>query len=186
MTIKWLPFNLVNVIGAPVSILAPSAVTQNSSGAGAMDVFRVHRRHVVRFALVGAFCFGMQYAVMTVLARIGVDLSLSNAAGFFLSAQVNFVLSSVFTWGGGEGPGSGLSWGGLSWLRWASYNSTALLGLAVNTVVFSAVHRPLGVPLGTLAGGGASAVFTYLVCNFLVFRQRRAPLASTVEAEVAA
>ncbi|GAA2613927.1 GtrA family protein [Paractinoplanes durhamensis] len=127
---------------------------------------------------MGGFCFGVQYAVMMALAGAGVDLSLANAAGFALSAQVNFLLSAVFTWGGAVG---------LSWLRWASYNSTALLGLAMNTAVFSVVHRTFGSFLGTLAGVGAGAVFTYLVGNFLIFRQaRRAPIASTAEAEIAA
>jgi len=141
---------------------------------GLVDVIREHRLRIFRFVLVGVFCFAVQYAIMMALAQLGVDLSLANAAGFVLSAQVNFALSTAFTWGGS----------GLSWLRWASYNSTALLGLAVNTAVFSLVHPVLGVPLGTAAGTGAGAVFTYLVCNFLIFRQARR--VSTVEVEISA
>jgi putative flippase GtrA len=140
-------------------------------------LFRQHRRRAFRFALVGGFCFGVQYAIMMALAQVGIDLSLGNAIGFVVSAQLNYGLSAVFTWGDGAG---------LSWLRWASYNSTALLGLAVNTAVFTVVHQSFGSFLGTAAGVGAGAVFTYLVCNFLIFRQRRTPLASTVEAEISA
>ncbi|WP_344222982.1 GtrA family protein [Paractinoplanes ferrugineus] len=141
---------------------------------GNVDLFRVHRGRILRFALVGGFCFVVQYAVMIGLRRIGIDLSVANAVGFAVSAQLNFVLSSVFTWGGGAR---------LSWLRWASYNSTALLGLAVNTVVFSTVHSAVGVPLAAVLGVGSGAVFTYLVCNFLIFKVRRVPVA---EAEIPA
>jgi putative flippase GtrA len=139
-----------------------------------MDAFRVHRWRLIRFVLVGGFCFGVQYAIMTVLGRAGVDLSLANAVGFVVSAQVNFGLSALFTWRGAAG---------VSWLGWASYNSTAVLGLAMNVAVFGVVHRTFGAFLGAAAGVGAGAVFTYVVCNFLIFRSRRAPVA---EAEIAA
>lgn len=143
-----------------------------------MAAVRLHRRRVFRFALVGGFCFGVQYAVMRVLAAAGFDLALANAAGFALSAQLNFLLSAVFTWGGAAR---------ISWLRWASYNSTALLGLAMNTAVFGVVHRTFGSFFGTLAGVGAGAVFTYLVGNFLIFRQgRRTPEAELAKVEIAA
>jgi putative flippase GtrA len=136
---------------------------------------RLHVWRVFRFALVGAFCFAVQYSIMILLAGFGVDLSLGNAVGFVVSAQVNFLLSAVFTWGGAVR---------VSWLRWASYNSTALLGLAVNTTVFGVAHGVLGPLLGAAVGVGAGAAFTYLVCNFLIFRQGRQ--ASAVEVEIPA
>ena len=52
----------------------------------------------VRFAMVGAACFGFQYVLLRSLTAVGVPRPVGNGLGFALSAQVNFVLSSVFTW----------------------------------------------------------------------------------------
>ncbi|GIF24621.1 hypothetical protein Ate02nite_73510 [Paractinoplanes tereljensis] len=139
---------------------------------GTVGVIRLHGWRVFRFALVGTFCFAVQYSIMVSLAAGGVDLSVGNAVGFVVSAQVNFLLSSAFTWGGAVR---------VSWVRWASYNSTALVGLAVNTTVFGLVHGAVGSLVGTAAGVGAGAVFTYLVCHLLIFRQGRRIAAAEVE-----
>jgi len=56
-----------------------------------------HRRKL-RFLLVGALCFTFQYAVLRALSGAGMARPAANGVGFVISAQANFLLSSVFTW----------------------------------------------------------------------------------------
>ncbi len=118
----------------------------------------------LRFVLVGGLCFGVQYAIMVALASLGVPWPVANAVGFGLSAQLNFVLSSMFTWGDRvqSRPGP----------RWLSFNASVALGLTINTVVFSVLFSHVGHLLAMAAGVGSSMVVTFLVGNYVVFRRR--------------
>ena len=52
----------------------------------------------LRFALIGSFCFGVQYGTACLLVHAGAPWPAGNATAFFLSAQLNFLLSAAFTW----------------------------------------------------------------------------------------
>lgn len=124
-----------------------------------------YRLRILRFGLVGASCFALQYAIMSLLARIGVTWSAANAAGFVASAQLNFLLSAAFTWGDRKILSSRRIWP-----RWLSYNGTALIALAANTVVFSTALQLISPLPAAFLGVIAGTVVTYLICNFLIFR----------------
>ena len=137
------------------------------------------RTRALKFALVGALCFAVQYLALLLLARTGLVRPLADGAGFLLSAQLNFALSTAFTWRDRRGARArGLV------ARWASFNLTALLGLAINTGVFSLLYPSLGnlaaSALGVLAGAGCN----YLVLDLLVFRRRPAAPAPAPHAAV--
>jgi putative flippase GtrA len=123
---------------------------------------------MLRFALVGVACFGAQYFAAVELVRLGTIWPIANAIAFALSAQLNFGLSSVFTWGDRRTSG-----GKAMWIRWISYNGTVLLSLALNSATFTVSYRVVGTlpaaATGVLVGSGA----TFLICNFVVFRPRR-------------
>lgn len=125
-------------------------------------------QRVLTFSLVGLVCFAAQYSVAWSMARAGVSWPIGNALAFFLSAQLNFVLSSVFTW-----PDRGAR----RWTvrRWVSYNGTVLVALAVNTAVFTAIYPLAGSLAASAAGVVAGAGANFLICNYLVFRARIAP-----------
>jgi putative flippase GtrA len=123
---------------------------------------------ILRFVTVGSFCFSFQYACAVVLARLGAPWPIANAAGFLLSAQLNFLLSSGWTWRD-RPPG----WDRAApWRRWTSYNVTAVLALGINTAVFTASYQAIdslpAAALGVLAG----TVANYLICDRAVFRLR--------------
>ena len=119
------------------------------------------------FVCVGAACFLTQYAALTGLAAAGTYRPVANALGFVISAQLNFALSSRLTWR--DRPAAAVR---ARWARWASYNGTALISLAVNTAVFTIAYHRLGnlpaAALGVLTG----MCVTYLVCDLLIFRDR--------------
>jgi putative flippase GtrA len=122
------------------------------------------------FLCVGVTCFLTQYAALTAMAAAGTYRPLANALGFAISAQLNFVLSVRLTWR--DRPTAAAR---TLWARWASYNGTALISLAVNTVVFTAAYHRIGnlsaAALGVLCG----MCVTYLVCDLLIFRERGRP-----------
>ncbi len=122
------------------------------------------------FLCVGATCFLTQYAALTAMAAAGTYRPLANALGFAISAQLNFALSARLTWR--DRPTAAAR---TLWARWASYNGTALISLAVNTAVFTAAYHRIGnlpaAALGVLCG----MCVTYLVCDMLIFRDRSTP-----------
>ena len=128
------------------------------------------RRRQLLFLCVGVTCFLTQYAALTALTAAGTYRPLANALGFVISAQLNFVLSARLTWR--DRPTAAAR---TLWARWASYNGTALISLAVNTAVFTAAYHRIGnlpaAALGVLCG----MCVTYLVCDLLIFRDRSRP-----------
>lgn len=124
-------------------------------------------KRALTFGLVGLVCFAAQYGVAWSIVRIGVSWPIGNAFAFFLSAQLNFVLSSLFTW---------RDRGARRWTvrRWISYNGTVLVALAVNSAVFTAIYPLAGSLPASAVGVLAGAAANYLICNYLVFRARPA------------
>jgi putative flippase GtrA len=133
------------------------------------NLLRPGKRQLL-FLCVGATCFLTQYAALTAMAAAGTYRPLANALGFAISAQLNFALSARLTWR--DRPTAAAR---TLWARWASYNGTALISLAVNTAVFSAAYHRIGdlpaAALGVLCG----MCVTYLVCDMVIFRDRSTP-----------
>jgi putative flippase GtrA len=127
--------------------------------------------------LVGATCFVLQYAVLRALSGAGLARPVANGIGFVLSAQANFLLSSVFTWAD-RVPSDALEKGisrrplNTNCRRWVSYNGTVAVALAVNTVAFAVADRMVGALAAALAGVAAGTVVTYLICDRLIFATR--------------
>lgn len=124
------------------------------------------RRQLV-FVAVGGTCFLTQYGALTAMAAAGLYRPAANALGFVLSAQLNFLLSSRFTWRDRRA-GSAKTF----WARLVGYNGTALISLAVNTAVFTLVYRQIGNLAGAAVGVICGMCVTYLVCDLLIFRER--------------
>ena len=133
------------------------------------------RRHLllllrlVRFTLVGACCFAVQAGILLALRETGVPLTLANAVGFALSAQLNFVLSTYFTWGDRRIPITGAR---TTAARWASFQATAGIALACNTGVFALAVRLVDPVAASAVGVVSGALLTFLVNHHLIFRKR--------------
>ncbi|WP_196279386.1 GtrA family protein [Catellatospora vulcania] len=127
------------------------------------------RWHWWRFAAVGVVCFGAQTAVLVPLERAGMAAAFANATGFWLSAQLNFVLSSLFTWR--DRPARGTR---AVLARWWQYQGMAYLSLAMNSLVFVAAEPVTGQLSASAIGVLIGACFSYAVSKFLIFRPARA------------
>jgi len=123
------------------------------------------QKRIAIFAAVGAACFAIQLAVLTSLVHIGAYRPVANAAGFAVSAQFNFLLSSRITWRDRLVSG----WRGLG-ARWLAYNGTALVSLGCNTAAFTLAYRTTGTTVAAVIGVLVSTCVVYLTCNLLVFR----------------
>ncbi len=121
-------------------------------------------RRPVTFAIVGLVCFAVQYGLLSLAAAAGVAPTLANAAGFFASAQLNFLLSARLTWADRSGS---------SGRQWLSYQGTALLALVVNTVVFACALPWVGALVAAAFGVVVGAGVTFLVAHHVVFRPVR-------------
>jgi putative flippase GtrA len=126
------------------------------------------RRRQLLFVAVGTTCFLAQYSVLSVLALAGVSRPLADALGFIISAQLNFALSARFTWRDRPAGSARTRWGQL-----LSYNATALVSLAVNIAVFTLTYRRVGNLAAAALGVLCGMLVTYLVCDLLIFRDRR-------------
>ena len=126
---------------------------------------KYHR--ALRFAAVGIVCFSVQFLVLKLLIAAGTPAAAADAVGFALSAQLNFTLSTFFTWGDRQGTLT-RSLGAL----WLSFNASILLTLAINTGVFQ-LCRPLGDLPASALGVLVGSVGNYALCDILVFRGRR-------------
>jgi putative flippase GtrA len=139
------------------------------------------RVRIAVFAAVGALCFAVQLALLTLIVHVGVDRPIADAIGFALSAQLNFLLSTRFTWQDRKVAGRrdiGV--------RWLAYNATALLSLAFNTAVFTVAYQAVGTTAAALLGVLAGTAVVYLTCNYIVFRVRRSAVRATVASQAMA
>jgi putative flippase GtrA len=108
---------------------------------------------------------------------LGLGNTVANGLGFGISAQVNFALSALFTWG--DRP---IGWSRhaqsrrrakvYAWsLRWTQFNIVAVGALFINEMVFVIVlHEGVPLLLASSAGIVVGAIFNFTVNHHLTFR----------------
>ncbi len=129
----------------------------------------------LRFALTGGIAAVTQLALLALLTRHGWPTLLANAVAFLLAAQVNFALSSTFTWRDRR-TGRGLR------RRWLAFHGSIASMAVVNMLVFLAVRTALPTLAASALGIGAAAIGNFIIGDRLVFRQQ-APAARTADDE---
>jgi cellulose synthase/poly-beta-1,6-N-acetylglucosamine synthase-like glycosyltransferase/putative flippase GtrA len=149
------------------------------SAPGLIRRLNSQRARIARFAMVGAFCFGVQSLLLEGLSRAGTNATLADAIGFFVSAQLNFVLSSVFTWRDRRATGARALW-----YRLSAYNATAAVSLGLNTLAFSVLRPRFGNIEAALGGVITGMAFTYTLCQLAIFRTARAQTESETESVI--
>lgn len=125
----------------------------------------IHR--LIRFALVGVTCFLVQLGLLYLLESV-LHLFIADALAFLMSAQLNFVLSQVFTWRDRRNTERLL-------MRWVKFNASALLSVtAVNVTVFWLLVEA-GMPIwaAMFVANVASTVWTFLMNHFVVFKEEQ-------------
>src|SRR5260370_38939027 len=94
------------------------------------------RKRILTFATIGGTCFLVQFALLSVMVRLGMYRPLANAVSFAISAQLNFLLSTRITWR--DRPSAG---GRRTGARWLPYNGTAPWVVGCNTPVFGLTYH---------------------------------------------
>ncbi len=128
---------------------------------------------LLRFACVGGTAALLQLAMLHILTANEWNPILADGIAFLLAAQVNFLLSSTFTWGDRTAPhGTDAS----VLRRWITFHgsitSTALLNLAV----FTLAHPYMPTLLASACGIAAAACVNYITFDRVVFRTRPVPV----------
>ncbi len=132
--------------------------------------------HVARFAITGIACAALQIALVAALDAAGSGGFAANAVAFALAAQLNFVLSSRFTWGDRR-PGGSMSW------RWLVFLGAISGTAALNLGVFALAQPLLGDVRAAALGIAAAAIVNFLVGDRAIFRPASIERAPRVDTE---
>ena len=133
---------------------------------------RIHIR-LLRFICVGLLCLGVQYAVVDLL-RSHADMRAfyTDVVAFLISAQLNFVLSSQFSWRDAQRVhGSALVH------RWTKFLSAVILAALVNAGVYATVLPMVNkwktdTIIALVCAGMVSMCITFMLNHYYVFRVR--------------
>src|SRR2546423_15698806 len=127
---------------------APSAPPGGMHPLRAALLSRVARP--LRFALTGGLAGLLQLGLLALLTGRGWPTAPANALAFLLAAQVNFALSSLFTWRDRRKTAP-------LWRRWLAFHG-AIAGMAlVNQSVFLAAWTALPALVASAAGIAGAA-----------------------------
>ncbi|HEX3723655.1 MAG TPA: GtrA family protein [Nitrolancea sp.] len=119
-----------------------------------------------RFAVTGAIAAGVQLGVLHVLTADHWNALLANGIGMAAAAQVNFTLSSIFTWRD-RWEREGLI------KRWSMYQLTILISAIVNMLVFIVARLVVEQTLAAVIGILAAATLNFAAGDRLIFRLKR-------------
>jgi len=124
-----------------------------------------------RFALTGGVAGLSQLALLALFTGRGWAPGRANVVAFLLAAQLNFLLSSTFTW---RDRASGAARGRDHWRRWLAYHGAIGGMAALNMLVYSMARHVAPVLAASALGIVAAAVGNFVVGDRLVFRARGA------------
>jgi putative flippase GtrA len=120
----------------------------------------------LRFAATGLTAGLVQLGLLAVLTGLGWPDLVANLVAFALAAQVNFALSTRFTWRD-RLDGRSL------WGRWLAFHG-AIVGMAlVNLAVFALARTALPAVAASAAGIAAAAIGNFVLGDRIVFRAQR-------------
>ncbi len=120
----------------------------------------------LRFALTGGLAGLLQLVLLAFLTRRGWPALPSNVIAFLLAAQVNFALSSLFTWRDRRTAAP-------VWRRWLVFHASIAAMAVVNQLVFVVARALLPTLMAAAAGIAVAAVGNFLLGDRLVFRPGR-------------
>lgn len=123
-----------------------------------------------RFVITGGLAGLTQLVLLKILMDHGWNGLIANAVAFLLAAQLNFVLSSLFTWRDrfqGQAVGR----------RWLIFHASIATMAVVNMAVFAAARLVLPDLMASAVGICAAAAGNFLIGDRLIFRRRTAMIA---------
>jgi putative flippase GtrA len=143
-------------------IAKPISIT-TTPGAQLRAVFFSPNARIARFALTGGLAAIAQLVLLTIFTDYGWHAIGANAVAFLLAAQLNFVLSTFFTWPDRQGTLSIKR-------RWLLFHGSIAAMAVLNMAVFAAMRLLMPDLAASAAGIGAAAIGNFLIGDRLVFR----------------
>lgn len=125
------------------------------------------RARPLRFLLVGGVCGVLQLGLLALLTLSGWEAILANCVGFLLAAQVNFTLSTIFTWHD-RSLASKMRMA-LPW-RWLHFHGTIAATALLNQGIFVMAQVLLPALLASALGIGVASIANFVLGDGLVFR----------------
>lgn len=126
-------------------------------------------RRIALFGIVGLVCLCLQLAIMK-LAEPYFPALVANGIGFIISAQLNFTLSYIFTWGDSK-----RQRGWRLAATWSGYCLVAIGAASINAAAFFSLRAllPASMELIAILATITSTCCTFLFNHFLIFRSER-------------
>lgn len=132
-----------------------------------------------RFCLTGGLSALVQLAVLRLLTADHWEALISNGIGMALAAQVNFTLSSAFTWRD-RWMRAGLH------RRWSMYQLAILVSALVNMLVFVVARLFVAQMIAAMLGIAVAAALNFAAGDRIIFRLKQAVAALEHEHESSA
>jgi putative flippase GtrA len=120
----------------------------------------------LRFAVTGGLAGLTQLLLLELLVEHGWPALVANLVAFLLAAQLNFVLSSTFTWRDRQATGA-------IGRRWLQFHGTIASMAGLNMAVFAASRTVLPELVASATGILAAAIGNFLLGDRLVFMAPR-------------
>jgi putative flippase GtrA len=118
-----------------------------------------------RFVITGGLAGLLQLSLLKFLLDHGWNGLVANAMAFLLAAQLNFVLSSLFTWRD-RLPGQAIG------RRWLVFHASIATMAVVNMAVFAVARTVLPDLAASAFGICVAAIGNFFIGDRLVFRGR--------------
>ncbi len=125
------------------------------------------RARPIRFIITGGIAACVQLGFLHILTNYNVLPIVANAVAFLLSAQVNFLLSCLFTWQDRQ-PLSSTKYALLR--RWITFHGSVASTAILNTLVFAIAHQFVPTLLASATGIFVAAFVNFFMMNKLIFR----------------
>jgi putative flippase GtrA len=125
---------------------------------------------LVRFGSVGGACGMLQLALLAGLLRVGMLPPAGNVVAYLVSAQLNFVLSSVFIW-----PDRGLDaslWRSKAG-RWVSFHGSIGAGFLLSQAIFLVARMGLPNLAAAALGLGCSGIASFVMQDRFTFARAK-------------
>lgn len=124
---------------------------------------------LLRFAGSGLAAGLVQLGLLALLLRAGWPDLAANVVAFVLGAQINFTLSSLFTWRDRRD-------GRPLWRHWLVYHGAILSMALLNMAVFALSRTLLPALAASATGIAAAACGNFIMGDRLVFRAPHSPI----------
>jgi len=123
----------------------------------------------LRFVCIGGLAGVLQLLLLSLFNRLGWQIVLANAIAYILSAQVNFLLSTFFTWHDRQSEIDSIK---TLLARWLTFHGSIIGTGLLNMLVFVIARTILPTLMASAFGIAGAAIANFFLFNRFVFRKR--------------